>query len=104
MRDVFVLGRMKMVFPFVSDEDSIVFSNRIPLWNTVRNHVIQHRPFSPVEFFRHVLRVYCSKTKGGLNKASQMRAAMNHPGGCSKWEENILIQVFRTLIIYGLAA
>lgn len=31
----------------------------------------------------------------GVYKASQFRAAMNHPGGYSKWKEKIVIQVLK---------
>lgn len=41
------------------------------------------------------MQVYFYKTKGGVDGASQIRAAMNHPGGCSKWEEKLVTQIVK---------
>lgn len=39
-----------------------------------------------------------------MREASRFREAMNYLGGCSKWEDMILIQVRKTSMIHGFTA
>lgn len=54
-----------------------------------------------VRLFRNVLQVHYSKTKGGVDGASQFRATLNYRGGEARWEAKMVTQVFKTLLING---
>lgn len=75
---------------FATDDDRRFLLTILLLSRATIQHIISHGPMKRVNLFQHGLQVYYSKSKGGVDGVSQFRAAINHPGGCSNWEENMV--------------
>lgn len=90
-----------LVPTYATDAMCTVINSPLPFWRVGNNHVIHQGPMEPIRLFRHGLLVVYSKTKRGVDGASQFRATLNSPGGRAGWEEKMVTQVIQTLMISG---
>lgn len=66
---------------FADPDDKKLIKSKLPLKNAMNKHFIKKGSMHHVRVFRHATQTLYSKTKGGLDHASQFRTVMNAPGG-----------------------
>ena len=67
-------------------------------------HICQLRPLPPLKRYKHSSQSLYSKTKGGVDGATQERAMLRSSTSHFKWEQKLISQTIKTLAINGFIA
>lgn len=85
--------------PFVGDDHKQEILSRLPFWQVINKRVMTVGVLPPVKVFKHATQSIYSKTKGGVDGATQARAILRSPTSHLKWEQKIVSQVLKTLAV-----
>lgn len=85
--------------PFVTVEKRDVVDTKLQFWQVVNDKVNSCGPFHPVKLFKHGTQTLYSKTKGGMDGATQQRAVLRSPTSHLKWEPKIVSQLIKTVCV-----
>lgn len=89
---------------FADPRSRRVMKDRLSFWLTVNRHVWQNGPFPPLKIFKHGAQSLYSKTKGGVDGATQFRAVLRSPTSSLAWEQKIVLQTLKTLVVNAFLA
>lgn len=89
---------------FVPSNQRSALQSRLDFWSAVNNHVISTGPFQPLKLFKHATQSFYSKTKGGVDGATQYRAVLTSSGSQLAWEQKLITQVLKSLSINAFLA
>ena len=73
---------------FVTDEEKYILQSHLNFWRAVNMHVRHNSPFRPLKLFKHSVQSFYSKTKGGVDGATQQRAVMRSSPSHLAWKQN----------------
>lgn len=89
---------------FVRAEAVESVESRWEFWNAVNEHVKASGPFRPLKLFKHATQSFYSKTRGGVDGATQQRAVLRSSGSHMQWEQKLICQVLKTVAINAFIA
>lgn len=84
---------------FVDKAQLQVVSSRLEFWKKVYNYVSKNGPFRPLKLFKHSVQSFYSKTKAGVDGATQQRALLRSPSSHFAWEQKLLTQTLKCLVV-----
>lgn len=81
-----------------------ILRSRWSFWKVVNEHVKANGPFRPLKLFKHAIQSFYSKTKGGVDGATQQRAILRSATSHLQWEQKLVSQVLKTVSINAFIA
>lgn len=89
-----------VVYPsFVKSDTRRLIKSRLPLWKLINEHVYEKGPLPPLKLFKHSVQSFYSKLKCGVDGSAQARAVLRSQTSCLAWEQKIVCQTFKTLVV-----
>lgn len=82
--------------PFIPADDIDVVKSKLSFWKLVNSRVCKEGPFLPLKLFKHVTQCFDSKTKGGVDGATQQRAVLQSKTSHLSWEQKMVSQFLKT--------
>jgi hypothetical protein len=73
-------------------------------WRVVNNYVLETGALRPVKLFKHGIQSFYSKTKGGVDGATQARALLRSQTSHMQWEPKLIVQVLKTVVVNAFIA
>lgn len=89
---------------FVAVQEREVVRTRWEFWKVVNDHVKSKGPFRPLKVFKHAMQSFYSKTKGGVDGATQQRAILRSSTSHLAWEQKLVSQVLKTVSLNAFFA
>jgi len=89
----------RVIPAFVKEEHKNIIETKLHFWKVVNEHVAENGPFVPLKLFKHAAQSFYSKTKGGVDGASEMRANLRSPSSHFQWEQKLVSQTIKTVAI-----
>lgn len=89
---------------FVPRENLDLLHSRWGFWKLVNRHVKTDGPFRPLKLFKHSTQSFYSKTKGGVDGATQQRAILRSATSHFAWEQKLVTQVLKTVCVNAFLA
>lgn len=86
---------------FVAPEQQAQLKARHKFWYVIEQHVSLQGAFPPLKLFKHASQSIYSKTKCGVDGATQQRAVLRSSTSSFKWEQKVVSQVLKTVAING---
>jgi hypothetical protein len=97
--------RSQLPRPPCSDRElSALLLSKHKFWSVVNSYVSRSGPLPPVKVFKHSLQSYYSRTKGGVDGVTQARALLRTSTTNLGWEQKIVSQVLKTVIVNAFVA
>ena len=75
--------------------------SRQTFWKLIDDRVKLRGPFPPLKLFKLKLQSFYSKTKAGVDGATQQRAILRSSTSHFQWEQNLVSQILKTISIYS---
>lgn len=86
---------------FADRKQKEALMSRFSFWNIVNTYVSNEGPLPPIEIFKHGVQSIYSKTKGGVDGATQARAVLRSCNSHLKWDKNWFLRSLRLLLLMG---
>lgn len=81
---------MRKIKEFVNDN--------FPFWRLVNSYVSSNGPFPPLKLFKHGTQSFYSKTKGGVEGATEYRSTLRSSMVVCKWEQKLFSQTIKSVL------
>lgn len=86
--------------PTVFDvEDRGLVNDNLRFWKRIDTQVQNNGPFYSLKIFKHGAQSFFSKTKGGVDSATQYPAMLPFSACSLRWEQKLVLQTLKTMTV-----
>lgn len=83
---------------WASREERRIMSERLPFWSRVNTHDKENGPLPPTKLFEHKAQSFYSKTKRGVDGATQYRSIFRSCMVVLRWEQKLIVQTIKSVV------